>query len=118
MLKYSDIAFQPLLEEQKINTQPTNNNVVQQQQVEPARLPLPIPVQQVPTYYPPMTQPVQLQPPQFFLYPSVQHPVQFQPAFVQPTNNNVGVVQQREEQLTDDERLARELQAQYDREVQ
>jgi len=117
MIQYSNVAFQPIpQEEQKEETKKT----VRQSPPAPGRLPHPVPVQHIPAYYPPVSQlpvqPVQLQPPQFFLYPSVQHPVQFQPAsFTQPATNTVA---KREEQVTDDEKLARELQAQFDREAQ
>jgi len=110
MVQFSNVAFQPLAQEPPKEFIPRPQQVQQQSQ----RLPFPVPVQQLPTYYPTVQQmqPVPFaQPPQYFIYP--QQPIQYQPSpIVQP----VAPVIKREEQVGSDEQLARQLQAQFDKE--
>src|SRR5688572_11753283 len=65
----SSVSYEPVPQEPK---------AVEQVKSDPQRLPFPVPVQQIPTFYsPPPLQSqaaVQIQPPQYYLYPIVQQP--------------------------------------------
>lgn len=90
LIKMTNIAFQAVPQEEP-KMQPVKPQPLQG----PVRLPVPVPVQHMPAYYPPvqiqapLLQPPQFQQPaQYFLYPAVQHPIQFQPAtFANPQTN-------------------------------